>query len=144
MALPKIVKAPAKVLTTPTSPVENIDGTLVKLTRTMNLVVRASGIGVALAANQIGRSLSMFNYIEDGKTFVVINPTLISVSDEVQVGEEGCLSIPGKRFIKSRPAKIEVAYYDLQSDYFERELEGFMARVFLHELDHLKGVLVNG
>lgn len=118
--------------------------------------------GVGLAAPQIGESLRLFvAYLEEeppiegddpptkppppnphlGKLHVVINPELLRESDEELLGTEGCLSIPGFLGDVYRPEKITVRYFDRRGHKQRIKLRGWLARVFLHEMDHLDGVL---
>jgi len=108
--------------------------------------------GIGLAAPQIGYSLSLFvlrNYVEvsEGKfelsePMVYVNPTILARSDEVIPDEEGCLSLPGIRVEVYRPTWIEIEAQDLKGNFFKAHIEGFNARVRLHEFDHLQGVMI--
>jgi len=141
--LPKIVKAPASVLSTPTQTIENVDGSIVKLSKTMGLVLRASGHGVALAANQIGYSKSMFVYLDENKKLqTVINTEIVIDSPDLVTDNEGCLSIPGKNFRVPRPKMVSVKFVDLSGESRYLLVEDFMARMFKHEMDHLSGKLL--
>jgi peptide deformylase len=71
----------------------------------------------------------------------VVNPVIVASSDEDSVYEEGCLSVPGLYQDVSRPARIEVEGFDLDGNPLSKSLDGFMARVWQHEIDHLDGVL---
>jgi len=71
---------------------------------------------------------------------VLINPQIIESSGE-QTGEEGCLSVPGKFGIVTRPDRVKVRAFDENMNEFEMEGEGLLARAFCHELDHLDGKL---
>jgi len=107
--------------------------------------------GIGLAAPQIGVSKRLFvlrNYLESDSDDVVlsdpeiyINPKIINRSKELLYDEEGCLSIPGIRGRIYRPAWIEIEAKNLQGEVFVRKIDGFNARVRLHEYDHLEGVL---
>ncbi len=107
--------------------------------------------GIGLAAPQVGRSLRMFvlrNYIyqEDGhwtlsEPKVYINPKLHSPSEQIVTDVEGCLSLPGLRLDVERPEKITVEAMDLDGNVFVEELEGYNARVRMHENDHINGTL---
>lgn len=107
--------------------------------------------GIGLAAPQVGHSIRMFvlrNYIstEDGQWTmsepkVFINPKISSPSDEIDTDTEGCLSLPGLRLEIDRPHKIRVEAMDLEGHLFIEELEGYNARVRMHENDHINGVL---
>src|SRR5699024_5223534 len=71
---------------------------------------------------------------------VLINPEIIGTEGE-QTGEEGCLSVPGKWGIVTRPEKVKVRAYNQEMELFEMEGEGLLARAFCHEIDHLHGEL---
>jgi peptide deformylase len=105
----------------------------------------ASGIG--LAANQIGELKRILvvdiSDMESGKgtkPLAIINPEIIDEEGEWEM-EEGCLSIPDIREKVTRSEKITVKYYDVNMKKVELEADGLLARVILHELDHLNGVL---
>jgi peptide deformylase len=107
--------------------------------------------GAGLAAPQVGHSIRMFvlrNYVftEGGhwalsEPKVYINPKLTNPSEHVVSDTEGCLSIPGLRLHVERPDKITVEAMDLEGKTFIEELEGYNARVRMHENDHINGVL---
>jgi peptide deformylase len=104
----------------------------------------ASGVG--LAANQVGVLKRLFTWEvapEDADPVggVVVNPVLLDSSAEVQHDEEGCLSFPGLFYPVDRPLRIEVAHQDLGGTERAVELEGYLARIWLHEMDHLNGIL---
>lgn len=93
--------------------------------------------GVGLAACQIG---DMRRYFVFGKK-VAINPILLEQSEEEVIDTEGCLSVPNVYAKVSRPKKIKVSYFDLNWNEVEIELHGMESRIFLHELDHLNGIM---
>lgn len=107
--------------------------------------------GVGLAAPQVGHSVRMFvlrDYIfsDDGKWTlgepkVYINPKLTNPGENYLSDVEGCLSIPGLRLHVVRPDRITVEAKDLSGNTFVEELEGYNARVRMHENDHINGVL---
>lgn len=70
---------------------------------------------------------------------LLINPSILSQSDDLVWEWEGCLSVPGLRGKIARPDWVEVHYQNLQGDKLHQRFEGFVARVFLHEFDHLIG-----
>jgi peptide deformylase len=72
---------------------------------------------------------------------VLINPVLTPLSDEIEEGWEGCLSVPGMRGWVPRLQKLKYSGFDELGRRFEREVDGFHARVVQHEVDHLDGVL---
>lgn len=72
---------------------------------------------------------------------VMVNPEILSFSDETCLGEEGCLSVPDERGQVMRAQRVAVRYFTLQGKKVETILEGFPARIVQHEVDHLNGVL---
>ena len=96
--------------------------------------------GVGLAAPQVG-VLKRIVVIDVGEgPIVLINPEIIETSGE-QTGEEGCLSVPGKWGIVTRPERVKVRALNQDMEPFEMEGEGLLARAFCHEIDHLHGEL---
>ena len=96
--------------------------------------------GVGLAAPQVG-VLKKIVVIDVGEgPAVLINPEIIETYGE-QTGEEGCLSVPGKWGIVTRPAKVKVRALNQDMEPFEMEGEGLLARAICHEIDHLRGEL---
>jgi peptide deformylase len=103
--------------------------------------------GAGLAAPQIGESLQLCVVIlrgaegEEPNKLAFFNPEIIK-SDGECVYEEGCLSLPGIREEVTRPQKIVVRYQDYSGNSYELEIEGLLARILQHEIDHLNGVLL--
>ena len=96
--------------------------------------------GVGLAAPQVG-VLKQIVVIDVGEgPIVLINPEIVETSGE-QTGEEGCLSVPGKWGIVTRPNHVKVRAFDQEMNPIELEGEGLLARAFCHEIDHLSGHL---
>jgi peptide deformylase len=125
--------------------VEDFDGRLAKLAGDMFDTMRERQ-GVGLAANQVGVLKRMFTWEvefedEDPVGSAVVNPTLLDASEELEEDDEGCLSFPGLYYPVKRPLRIEVAHQDLGGDHRKVQLEGFLARIWLHEMDHLNGIL---
>jgi peptide deformylase len=73
--------------------------------------------------------------------FVLINPEIVEVSEEVVSAQEGCLSVPGMVGTVVRPARIKVRALDIDGRLFEVEGEGMLAKALMHEIDHLDGIL---
>ena len=107
--------------------------------------------GAGLAAPQIGVDLQVVIFGFDRnprypdapmvpKT-VLINPVLETLSDDLEDGWEGCLSVPGLRGMVPRHTRLKYSGHDLQGGRIERVAEGFHARVVQHECDHLQGIL---
>ena len=96
--------------------------------------------GVGLAAPQVG-ILRRVVIVDTGDgTLELVNPTLIETSGE-QTGAEGCLSVPGRYGLVTRPNFAKVSAQDRDGNWFEAEGEELIARCFCHELDHLDGIL---
>jgi peptide deformylase len=97
--------------------------------------------GVGLAAPQVGilKRVIVID-VEDGKVYKMANPKIINESGE-QSAQEGCLSVPEKKGIVSRPMKVIVEYTDENNETVKLEAEGLLARAICHEIDHLNGVL---
>ncbi|MDD7113174.1 MAG: peptide deformylase [Lachnospiraceae bacterium] len=98
-------------------------------------------MGVGLAAPQVGilRRLCVVD-VMDGDPIVLINPEIIETSGE-QTDDEGCLSVPGKCAMVTRPDYVKVSSLDMDMNPVIYEGEGLRARAILHEMDHLDGVL---
>ena len=95
-------------------------------------------MGVGLAASQVG-ILKQIVVIDVGEgPIVLINPEIIETSGE-QTGEEGCLSLPGKYGIVTRPSHVKVRALNEEMEEVIWEGEGLLARAFCHEIDHLSG-----
>ncbi len=113
----------------------------------LETMYNANGIG--LAANQIGKGLSLTvidlsdaeeeDDASDGP-LVLINPIIEAFSDNEEEFEEGCLSLPDFRDVVIRPSEIQVRYLDRQMKERRSEVGGLLARVMQHEIDHLNGI----
>ncbi len=105
--------------------------------------------GVGLAAPQIGVLARVIvvempdeeGYVHPGERFIVCNPKPIKTSRETEVGQEGCLSVAGYIGLVERPVAAIIEGQDLRGKPFRVKATGFFARAFLHEIDHLNGVL---
>mgnify|MGYP002927684683 CR=1 FL=1 len=102
--------------------------------------------GVGLAAPQVGiirrACIVMETNVPEGENeyFIeLVNPEVVEVSEETQTGLEGCLSLPGKYGIVTRPEHVVVRAQDRNGDWYEYEGDEILARCFLHEIDHLDG-----
>ena len=99
--------------------------------------------GVGLSANQIGieeRVFVMMIDIESQETITCFNPRIIKESNDEVVIEEGCLSYPELFLEISRPSTIIVKYEDEGKKIIKRRLDGYIARIFQHEYDHMEGI----
>ena len=134
------------------APVEDFDSPqLAVLLQDMADTMQAAS-GAGLAAPQIGVPLRVVIFGSDERNprypdaepvprTVLINPVLTPLGDEMREDWEGCLSVPGLRGVVPRYERLRYRGFDAQGRSFEREVEGFHARVVQHECDHLDGVL---
>jgi peptide deformylase len=101
-------------------------------------------LGVGLAATQLGILHRVLVYRADPEDPVtaLVNPVLEWSSDEQEVGEEGCLSLPGVHVDVERPAAVRVRARDASNKELEIEADGLAARIIQHEMDHLDGLLI--
>ncbi|HEY6873136.1 MAG TPA: peptide deformylase [Geobacteraceae bacterium] len=107
--------------------------------------------GVGIAAPQVYEPLALFivasrptpryPHAPETKPTAMINPELLWASDETDAGWEGCLSVPGIRGSVQRHRRVRVRYLTLEGDIREEEYEGFLARIFQHEFDHINGLV---
>ena len=140
MALRNIVKEGDEVLRKKCRPVDKIDERILTILDDMAETLYDSG-GVGLAAPQVGvlrRVCVVMN--EDEDIIELVNPEIIAAEGE-QTGLEGCLSIPGKFGIVTRPYTVRVRAQDRDGNFFEVEDEELTARCFCHEIEHLDGHL---
>lgn len=110
-----------------------------ELLKDMNETLKKAD-GVGLAAPQVGVLRRIFIISMDGLYFECINPVIRKASGK-QVGDEGCLSVHGKQGTVVRPMKVTVDFFDRYGNPKTVNAEGFLARAFCHEYDHLDGVL---
>lgn len=115
------------------------------------LVTVADADGVGIAAPQVFESLSLFVVASRPnprypnaplmEPTAMINPEIFRVSDVMEKGWEGCLSIPGLRGLVPRYNRLGVRYLNWKGEVREKEYTDFLARVFQHEFDHVHGIL---
>ncbi|MBL9118430.1 MAG: peptide deformylase [Phycisphaerae bacterium] len=145
----RIVLYPAPVLLRKAAPVERIDEWVRRLVEDMIRVMRDHE-GAGIAAPQVGESVRIFvveeRQADDGEPAeplgVYINPVLSLPVGAVEPFEEGCLSLPDIRAEIRRPPTITISATDLEGRTFTRTADGFLARVWQHEFDHLEGTLI--
>ncbi|HZU55719.1 MAG TPA: peptide deformylase [Actinocrinis sp.] len=139
MAIQQIRLFGDPVLRTKADPVVDFDKELRRLVKDLtDTMLDAPGAG--LAAPQIGVSLRVFTYNVDGEVGHLINPQL-DLSDELQDGDEGCLSIPNLAFPCTRALRAVARGYNEYGDPVLIEGSEKLARCFQHETDHLDGIL---
>ncbi|MDR2149925.1 MAG: peptide deformylase [Spirochaetaceae bacterium] len=113
------------------------------LTITQNMIEALhKGKGVGLAGAQVGFMKRIFvTHIEGDDIRVFINPSLLETSAETSVYEEGCLSLPGMWSKVTRSKSVHIQAWNEKAKPFNFTADGILARVILHELDHLEGIL---
>ncbi len=136
---------PDPVLRERCAPVERFDAELSQLMDDLAESMYAHK-GLGLAAPQIGvpaRALVVDVAQRDGPPHLVevVNPEVLSVSPELQLGDEGCLSFPDEFEKVKRPLRVTLRALDRNGQPFELSGEGMLARALLHEIDHLEGTL---
>jgi peptide deformylase len=151
MAVRPILKMGDARLLVPAEPVQafgtpELDALIADMFDTM-----AAAGGVGLAAPQIGVGLQVVIFGFDSSErypdaepvprTILLNPVITPLSDDMEDGWEGCLSVPGMRGLVPRYTRIRYTGVTPQGDPIEREVDGFHARVVQHECDHLFGVL---
>ncbi len=136
-----LVYYPDEVLRQHAAAVKDMDDSLrTTIERMVGLMRQARGIG--LAAPQVGILERFFVVqIDSEPAQVFINPSIVGTSHETGMYEEGCLSIPGLYADVKRPTEIQVQAWNQNGRPFTLNADGMLARVILHELDHLNGVL---
>ena len=156
MTLRDIVYLPNPILRKKAKPVNKFDKDLQTLIDDMFETMReAPGVGLAAPQINLPMQLAVIEYAEgeddeerpedapppEKKMFVIINPEITKVSDEKVLGIEGCLSIPGLVGEVERHQSIEVKALNRHGNPVKIKAEGWLARIFQHEIDHLNGVL---
>lgn len=160
MALRNIIFLPEPILRRKAKPVIKFDKDLQTLIDDMIETMReAPGVGLAAPQINIPQQLAVIEYAEDEdeeeeeneenedappkpkKLYVIINPEIIKVSEEKIMGVEGCLSIPGLLGEVERHEAIQVKALNRHGKPVKLKLDGWMARIFQHEIDHLNGEL---
>lgn len=113
---------------------------LTKLAKQLSMTRKLYG-GIGLSANQCNVAERMFVIGTDDFEMVCINPKVVGVSEDEAFDKEGCLSFPGLSMRVKRPFTIMVEYQDLDGKVVQQTLDGITARCYLHELDHMNGVM---
>lgn len=116
----------------------------------MDTMIHANGLGLAapqigilkqIAVIKLSKDNIRYQIQDDSKTYIIINPKIDILDNVTQGYWEGCLSVPGLRGFVERPSKIKIEYKDEFAQNQSLNLEGFIATVFQHEIDHLFGKL---
>lgn len=130
------------VLRTPCDPIKKItDGTRTLVQDLLDTVDDEGRAGVA--ANQIGINLRAFSWhiVETGELGCILNPVIVELSEELQHDDEGCLSVPGLFFPRTRSAYARCVGMNVEGEEIELAGEGIIARLIQHEVGHLDGAL---
>lgn len=154
MTTRQIVTLPDPVLRRKARPITKLDSNLQTLIDDMIETMReAPGVGLAAPQVNIPERLIVVEYGEEEedengeviekpkKLFAVINPEIVKFSKETETGVEGCLSIPGLVGEVERYSKVQVKGLNRRGQPVKIKAEGWLARIFQHEIDHLDGVL---
>ena len=141
LALARIRQYGDSVLRMKARDVETFDDDLERLVERMTaLMHEASGVG--LAATQVGVLRRLFVFVEDGEDRVIVNPVITRSSGDVELDDEGCLSLRDVLVPVERPTNVTIEGVDAKGEPVKLELEPPSSRVVQHELDHLDGVLI--
>ncbi|WP_206931103.1 peptide deformylase [Roseococcus thiosulfatophilus] len=126
-------------------PVSTGDADAVRALAPRMLATMYAAPGIGLAAPQVGSDLRLIVVDVGGKEapapMVLVNPEIIAASREMEVREEGCLSLPGQYADVERPARIQLRWLELDGTKREAEADGLLGVCLQHEIDHLNGVL---
>ena len=141
MALLSILRYPDPRLHTVAAPVKEVDDRLRQLIDDMlETMYEAEGVGLAATQVDVHQRLIVMDTSEErNEPRVLINPELIAVSEEMMVGDEGCLSVPTIYDAVQRHAKVTVRALDRNGQTYEMAAEGLAAVCVQHEMDHLMG-----
>lgn len=139
----KLVKASDPILSKELNDI-NIDNPQIDLKETKDQMVdlMVSQRGLGLSAGQVGIDYKLFIIGESKENCMMfVNPEVLSVSEETELDVEGCLSYPDMFVKMPRPNMVEAKWFDEEGKPQEGRFEGYTARCFLHEYDHLFGVV---
>jgi peptide deformylase len=157
MTLRQIVTLPEPVLRRKAKPITKFDKDLQTLIDDMIETMRdAPGVGLAAPQVNVAQQLAVIEYSDDEEDegtdeepkpskpkqlFILVNPEIVKASEEKVMGIEGCLSIPGLVGEVERHEAIQVKALNRHGKPVKLKVDGWMARIFQHEIDHLNGVL---
>ncbi len=141
MAILNILRYPDPRLHKVAKPVTVFDERLEKLVADMaETMYEAPGIGLAASQVDVHEQVVVIDISEEKNALVAyINPEILWSSDDKQVYDEGCLSVPGVYDGVERPSRVKVRAFDVKGQPFEVEADGLLAVCIQHEMDHLKG-----
>ena len=143
VALAQIRQYPDPVLRMRAREVESFDEELAQLVHRMTELMQGAE-GAGLAATQVGvlRRVFVMRTDDNGAIMALVNPEVVERGEELETDEEGCLSLQGLLLPVERSVSVRATAKDPEGVDINLRLEGFIARAFQHELDHLDGVLI--
>ena len=148
MAVMDIVTFPSKVLREETKQITDFDQDLEKLVADMVDTMRdAPGVGLAAPQVGISKKLVVVEYGSEAddsfprQLFVLVNPEIVERSEDIVRGVEGCLSVPDLVGSVDRSRVVTVRAQDQHGKNLKIRAEGWLARIFQHEIDHINGIL---
>ncbi len=150
MAIRDVLRMGHPVLRERAKPVADFGPELKALLQDMKDTMKhKNGAGLAAPQIGVGQRVVIFGVeknprypdAEEVPFTVLVNPTITMLTREVEDGWEGCLSVPGMRGVVARYTRLRYSGFDEDGKPFEREADGFHARVVQHECDHLDGIL---
>lgn len=139
MAIRNIIKMGDPTLKKVCKPIENFDKKLIWLLEDLLDTLKTVD-GLGLAAPQVGILKRVCIVLYDEQLFELVNPVVTNREGSC-VDNEGCLSVEGFRGLVERPESIDLEYFDRNGKKCSLHAEGYLARAFLHEIDHLDGIL---
>lgn len=131
-----VLRKPCKHI--PAEEISNLSDTIVTM---FNILDVAGGIG--LSAPQVGIDKNLFVISIQGERRVFINPQILSVSEKQSTEPEGCLSLPGLELKITRPERVTATWQNEDNVSQVAELDALWARCWLHEYDHLQGIMID-
>lgn len=141
MAVKEIVQLGAECLRQVSQKVDNIDDVKGLIKDLKDTLATVDGIGLAAPQIAVNKQVIYINFGDDENEYVLINPKVLSVSKKTQEDYEGCLSYVMHEGLVERPIKIKIEYLNEKGEKIVKEAEDLLARCFLHEIDHLEGIM---
>ena len=130
----------SKILREKSKRVSSIDDTLRSFCFSMAKIMREKN-GIGISAPQVGLNKRIIIVDKNGQDWILINPEIVWSSDLIIDFKEGCLSVPGVFDNVKRPESIKIKYRNAKGKPVLETINGLMARVVQHEIDHLDGIL---
>ncbi|MGL5615202.1 MAG: peptide deformylase [Sarcina sp.] len=141
MAVKKIVQLGAECLKKVSTEVDNIDSVKGLLKDLKDTLATVEGIGLAAPQIAVNKRVIYINFEDGENEYVLINPKILSVSKKTHEDYEGCLSYVMHEGLVERPIKVKIEALNENWEKKVYEAEDLLARCFLHEIDHLEGIM---